>query len=140
MKASQSLIGVGLGLILTACVSSTQKPEAAVSPTTPSAPSAPSAPEKAPSPAQSAFLRPSTLPYEMPPFDQITDDSYRPAFDAGMAEQRGQVAAIANDSAAPTFENTVVALERSGRILYRVSNVFFNLQGANTNDELDAIA
>jgi len=76
----------------------------------------------------------------MPPFDQITDASYRPAFDAGMAEQRGEVAAIESAAAPPTFENTIVALERSGRILYRVSNVFFNLQGANTNDELDAIA
>ncbi len=76
----------------------------------------------------------------MPPFDRITDESYRPAFEAGMAEQKSQVAAIAKDAAPPTFENTVVALERSDRILYRVSNVFFNLQGANTNDELDAIA
>jgi len=76
----------------------------------------------------------------MPPFDKITDASYRPAFEAGMAEQREQVSAIANDAAAPSFENTIVALERSGRILYRTANVFFNLQGANTNDELDAIA
>ena len=76
----------------------------------------------------------------MPPFDRITDGTYRPAFEAGMAEQRAEVAAIASNAAAPTFDNTIVALERSGRILYRVSNVFFNLQGANTNDELDAIA
>src|SRR6185369_1512997 len=80
------------------------------------------------------------LPYGMPPFDQITDASYRPAFEAGMAEQRNEVTAIATDPAAPSFENTIVALERSGRTLYRVANVFFNLQGANTNDELDAIA
>ncbi len=132
MKASQSLIGVALGLVLTACVSSPQKPEAAVLPTTSSA--EPHPPSKAASLAESAFLRPSTLPYEMPPFDQITDQSYRPAFEAGMAEQRAQIAAIASDAAGPTFENTIVALERSGRILYRVSNVFFNLQGANTND------
>ena len=76
----------------------------------------------------------------MPPFDQITDASYRPAFEAGMAEQRSQIAAIANDPTAPSFENTIVALERSGRILYRVANVFFNLQTANTDPELDAIA
>ena len=96
MKASQSLIGVALGLVLTACVSSPQKPEAAVPPAAPPAPPRRAA-KASPSPAESAFLRPSTLPYEMPPFDQITDASYRPAFEAGMAEQRGQVAAIAND-------------------------------------------
>ena len=86
------------------------------------------------------FLQPSPLPYEMPPFDRITDQSYRPAFEAGMREQRAQIAAIESDPAAPSFENTIVALERSGRILYRVSSVFFNLQGANTNPELDTIA
>jgi len=85
-------------------------------------------------------MQPSTLAYEMPPFDKITNESYRPAFDAGMAEQRAQIAKVASDPAAPSFENTIEALERSGRILYRVANVFFNLQGANTNPELDAIA
>jgi peptidyl-dipeptidase Dcp len=144
MKASQSLIGVALALVLTACVSASQKPEAKVPPATPPVPPSASVSASAPTPssppADNPFLRPSTLPYEMPPFDKINDASYRPAFEAGMAEQRNQVAVIANDLAAPTFENTVVALERSGRILYRVSNVFFNLQGANTNDELDAIA
>ena len=129
MKVSQSLIGFALGLVFTACVSSPPAPEARVPP----------APTPAP-PAANAFLQQSRLPYGMPPFDQITDASYRPAFEAGMAEQRGQVAAITSDTAEPSFENTVVALERSGRILYRVSNVFFNLQGANTNPELDAIA
>jgi peptidyl-dipeptidase Dcp len=76
----------------------------------------------------------------MPPFDQITDASYRPAFEAGMTEQRSQMDAIATSAEPPSFENTILAIERSGRILYRVSNVFFNLQGANTDPELDAIA
>ncbi|HKO48843.1 MAG TPA: M3 family metallopeptidase [Polyangiaceae bacterium] len=135
MKASQSLIGVALALVLTACVSAPQKP---VLPAITSAPQ----PGGSPSPSGEAnpFLRPSSLPYEMPPFDRITDASYRPAFEAGMVEQRAQVTAIANDAATPNFDNTIVALERSGRILYRVSSVFFNLQGANTNDELDTIA
>ena len=86
------------------------------------------------------FLQPSPLLFEMPQFDQISDASYRPAFEAGMAEQRQEIAAIAGSADAPSFENTIVAIERSGRILYRVSNVFFNLQGANTDAELDAIA
>ena len=138
MKASQSSIGVALALVLAACVNAPQKPEAKVLPTPTSVP--PSAAVSAPSPAENPFLRPSPLPYGMPPFDKISDASYRPAFEAGMTEQRHEVAAIANDAAAPSFENTIVALERSGRTLYRVANVFFNLQGANTNDELDAIA
>ncbi|HEY1534226.1 MAG TPA: M3 family metallopeptidase, partial [Polyangiaceae bacterium] len=86
------------------------------------------------------FLQPSPLLLGMPPFDQIKDASYRPAFEAGMAEQRREITAIADSADAASFENTIVALERSGRILYRVSNVFFNLQGANTDPELDAIA
>jgi len=136
MRASQSLVFAALGLVLTGCVSAPQKPEAKVPPasTPASSASAPASTEENP------FLRPSSLPYQMPPFDRIMDASYRPAFEAGMAEQRAEVAAIAGNPSAPTFDNTIVALERSGRILYRVSNVFFNLQGANTNDELDAIA
>ncbi|HYQ44789.1 MAG TPA: M3 family metallopeptidase [Polyangiaceae bacterium] len=139
MNTSHSLVGLALALVLTACVSSPQKPEAKVLPNPTPVPQAQSA-SPATSPSDNPFLRPSALPYEMPPFDKITDASYRPAFEAGMAEQREQVSAIANDAAAPSFENTIVALERSGRILYRTANVFFNLQGANTNDELDAIA
>src|SRR4051812_33274153 len=138
MKASQSSMGVALALIFAACANAPQTPKAKVLPTPSSVP--PSAAVSAPSPAENPFLRASTLPYAMPPFDKISDASYRPAFEAGMAEQRTELAMIANDPAAPSFENTIVALERSGRILYRVSNVFFNLQGADTNDELDAIA
>jgi len=98
MKVSQSSIGVALALVLTACVSAPQKPEAKLPPAAPSA-NANSPGSSAPAvaaPSENPFLRPSTLPYEMPPFDKITDASYRPAFEAGMAEQRGQVAAIAN--------------------------------------------
>ncbi|MEO8903286.1 MAG: M3 family metallopeptidase [Polyangiaceae bacterium] len=91
-------------------------------------------------PDANVFLLPSPLLDELPPFDKITDASYRPAFEEGMAEQRQEAEAIAKNPAPPSFENTIVALERSGRILYRVSAVFFNLQGCNTNPELDAIA
>ncbi len=134
MKISQSLLGIALVLILAACVSSVPRTDAVAPPTRTATP-----PPAQPAPSN-VFLQPSTLPYEMPPFDRITDESYRPGFDAGMAEQRAQIAAIANAAAAPSFENTIVLLERSGRILYRVSNVFFNLQSANGNPELDAIA
>ena len=85
------------------------------------------------------FFDESPLPFHYPPFNRIDDSLYRPAFERGMAEQLAEVEAIANASEAPTFENTLVALERSGRVLERVSQVFFNLTSADTNDTLDAI-
>ena len=85
------------------------------------------------------FFAESTLPFHYPPFDRIDDSLYRPAFERGMADQLAEVEAVATASAAPTFENTLVALERTGRVLERVSQVFFNLTSADTNDTLDAI-
>ena len=85
------------------------------------------------------FFTQSTLDFQLPPFDRIRDEHYGPAFDRGMAEQLKEIDAIANASEAPTFENTIVALEKSGRTLARVSAVFFNLTGANTNDAMEAI-
>ncbi len=86
------------------------------------------------------FARPSTLPFQLPPFNRIKDADFRPAFEAGMAEQRREVEAIDRNPAAPTFENTVVAMERAGQLLERVSTVFFNLNSANTNPEMLKIA
>ncbi|HTP40629.1 MAG TPA: M3 family metallopeptidase [Steroidobacteraceae bacterium] len=85
------------------------------------------------------FDQPSTLPYQLPPFAQIHDADYLPAFTAGMAQQLREVAAIANDPAAPTFANTVVALERSGALLNRVNKVFFNLSSSNTDPAMEKI-
>ena len=85
------------------------------------------------------FFADSPLPFHYPPFDRIDDSLYRPAFERGMAEQLAEVEAIADAAEAPTFENTLVALERSGRLLERVSQVFFNLTSADTNDTLDTI-
>jgi peptidyl-dipeptidase Dcp len=79
------------------------------------------------------FFAESTLPLQYPAFDQIKDTDFGPAFDRGMAEQLKEVEAIANNKAKPTFENTIVALEKSGRILSRAASVFFNLTGADTN-------
>ncbi len=70
------------------------------------------------------FYAPSTLPFQAPPFDRIKDSDYQPAIEAGMAQQRHEIDAIANDPAAPTFENTIVAMERSGQLLNRVMLVF----------------
>ncbi|RBQ17406.1 M3 family peptidase [Spongiactinospora rosea] len=72
------------------------------------------------------FFAPSDLPYHLPPFEEIAEEHYLPAFERGMAEQLAEVAAISGSPEPPTFDNTIAALERSGRILDRVSTVFFN--------------
>ncbi|WP_267414273.1 MULTISPECIES: M3 family metallopeptidase [unclassified Sphingomonas] len=89
-------------------------------------------------PAGNPFASPSTLPFEAPPFDRIKDSDYQPAFIAGMAEQRAEISRIANNPAAPTFDNTVTAMERSGRMLERVALAFGGVVSANTNDTLQA--
>jgi len=89
--------------------------------------------------ASNPFAKVSALPFHYPAFDKIKSEHFKPAFDAGMREQLREVAGIAANKAAPTFENTIVAMERSGQLLARVSVIFSNLQGANTNDALDAI-
>jgi peptidyl-dipeptidase Dcp len=81
----------------------------------------------------------SELPYRLPPFDRITPEHCREALLVGMTEQRAEVAAIIGSPETPTFENTVVALERSGLMLNRVSSVFFNLNASNTDAQMQAI-
>src|SRR5580658_11207354 len=85
----------------------------------------------------SPFAVPSTLPLQAPRFDQITDSDYLPAFDEGMKEQLAEIEGIANDPAPPNFENTIVAIEKSGRMLDRVSETFTAIVQANTSDVLD---
>ncbi|MDB5974937.1 MAG: dcp2 [Nevskia sp.] len=106
--------------------------------TTPAPAAAPAAQPAAKS-APSPFAAISPLPYNLPPFDKIQESDYRPAFEEGMAAQRKEVDAIAKNAEAPTFDNTIVAMERSGLELARVSSVFFNLTSSNTSDELDKI-
>jgi peptidyl-dipeptidase Dcp len=85
------------------------------------------------------FYAVSTLPFHAPPFDRIKDADFQPAFEAGMAEQRREIDHIANDPAAPGFENTIVAIERSGRLLNRVQLVFNGISQANTNPALQHV-
>ena len=85
------------------------------------------------------FYAASTLPFAAPPFDKIKDSDFKPAVDAGMARQRMEIDAIANDPAVPTFENTIVAMERSGQLLSRVIQVFGGVSQANTNPTLEKI-
>ncbi len=80
-----------------------------------------------------------TGPFGVPPFDKLAPEQFRPAFDAAIAEHDLQIAAIADDPSPADFDNTIAALERSGRTLRRVSLVFFNLAGAHTNDALESI-
>ncbi|MEN9683094.1 MAG: hypothetical protein RLZZ427_845 [Pseudomonadota bacterium] len=107
-----------------------------------------SAPIAAPAPAPYApvipkgtgvFAEASTLPFKAPDFSKIQDSDFEPAIEQGIAIQLAEVDAIAGDPAAPTFDNTIVALERSGQMLTRVLNVFGALTSANTNDTLDAV-
>jgi peptidyl-dipeptidase Dcp len=82
------------------------------------------------------FYTPSTLPFHAPPFDRIKDEDYRPAIEAGMAQQLAEIERIADDSAPPTFANTFVAMEKSGRLLNRASAAFRGVSEANTNPTL----
>src|SRR5579862_9102013 len=84
-------------------------------------------------------LEPSVLPYQMPPFDRIRVSDYVPAFEAAMREQLQEVSAIAHDPNPPTFENTIVAMDRSGQALQRVSFIFDELNSNSTNDEMQKI-
>jgi peptidyl-dipeptidase Dcp len=85
------------------------------------------------------FFLPSTLPYQLPDFARITESDYEPAFEEGMREHLIEVASITNNPETPTFENTIVALERSGQILSRVSHVFFNKTSSDTSEVLEAL-
>lgn len=86
------------------------------------------------------FLTEYTTPFQVPPFDQIQVEHYKPAFLQGMDEQRKEIEAIVNNPEAPTFENTVAALDQSGRLLRKVSSVFYGLKSAHTNDAMDALS
>ena len=90
-------------------------------------------------PGDNPFFAESSLPYRMPPFDRIQDAHYAPAFAAGMSRQLEEIAAIADNPEPASFDNTIVAMERSGQLLQRVAKVFFNLTGANTNDAMEAV-
>ena len=107
---------------------------------TPQAPGVPS-PDSAANVAagENPFFHASTLPFQAPPFDRISDADFQPAIEEGMRQQLAEVDSIANQSAPATFDNTIVAMERSGTLLTRVSRVFFALTQANTNDALQAV-
>ncbi len=85
------------------------------------------------------FAQKSTLPYGIIDFSKLKDEHFKPALEAGMAEQLKEIDAIANNADEPTFENTLVALEKSGQLLLRAELVFFNFTNSNTTPELSAV-
>lgn len=89
--------------------------------------------------ASNPFMRKSALQYQAPEFDKIKDEHFKPAFDYGMKVQLAEIENIANNPSAPTFANTIVALENSGEILKRAQIIFYNLTGSNTNPALQKL-
>src|SRR5215469_1763185 len=89
---------------------------------------------------ENPFFEAWDTPFGIPPFDRIRPAHFPPAFDRAMAEHDAEIAAITGSATAPTFANTIEALERGGRLLDRVSRVFFNTESSETNDALEAIA
>ena len=85
------------------------------------------------------FYAPSSLPFQAPPFDKIQDSDYQPAIEAGMVQQLAEIRVIADNPEPATFENTVAALEKSGRLLDRVNSVFDAVTSANTNPDLQKV-
>lgn len=137
LRSKSGIVAVMI-LILAGCSDSTQEPMQVSSSESISEVTETSA-ETEQSIADNPFAAPSELYLNYPPFDQIKNSHYGPAFEQGLAEQLAEVEAIASNSDAPTFENTIVALELSGQLLDRVSRVFFALASAHTNDDIRAL-
>ena len=86
------------------------------------------------------FFEEYETPFKIPPIEKIKFEHYEPAFMQGIDEHQKEIVKIAQNEKEPTFENTLEALESSGKTLDKVANVFYNLLGSNTNDEFDALA
>jgi len=93
-----------------------------------------------PAKEQNPFFTEWNTPFQVPPFELIKNGDYLPAFKAAIAENQKEIEAIANSQEAPTFANTIEALEYGGKLLSKVSSVFYNITGAETNDSLQAVA
>lgn len=89
---------------------------------------------------QNPLLSEQNTPYGVPAFDKVKNEHYMPAFEAAIAQNKAEIEAIVSNPAEPTFENTIVALDRSGGLLEKVSGVFFNILDADGNDEMNKIA
>ena len=96
--------------------------------------------QKSPSDTQNPLLQEYKTPYTVPPFDKIKNEHYKPAIIKGIAAHDAEISKIANNKSTATFSNTIEALENAGLLLNNVTTVFFNVNSANTNDEMQAIA
>src|SRR5437588_11121647 len=96
-------------------------------------------PVQNPNMTDNPLLTESSLPYHIPAFDKIKDEHFAPAIEEGMNQQLKEVETVANNSEKPTFDNTIVALERTGRLLDRAERTFENLNACNTNPEMQKI-
>jgi len=125
-----STLAAALAVSLAACSSPQHKTESP----NPKSETATAAPAR-----ENPFARESTLPFQAPDFTQIKDDDFQPALEEGMRIQLGEMQKIADQTDPPTFENTLVAMEKSGRELNRVSKVLYAVAQANTNDTLQKL-
>lgn len=123
MKKSLKLPLVAMLAIFASCDNGNKKPGSTVAGISPSNP----------------FLKESTLPYQVADFNKIKDEDFKPAIEEGMKIHLNEISRIADNKEAPTFENTLVEMEKSGQMLRRVNNVFGLLTSANTNDHLQKI-
>lgn len=96
--------------------------------------------EVAPAFASNPFFTKYNTPYEVPPFHLIKNEHFKPAILEGIKQHQAEIDAIIKNPKAPTFENTIVAMEKSGELIYKTTTVFYNLNSANTNEEIQAIA
>jgi peptidyl-dipeptidase Dcp len=125
---------IAASLSMTACASTTQKtakPEATAKADEMAAP--------APVPAVNPLLAPSDLYLQAPPWDRIKDEYYQPAIEQGMVEQKAEIRAIADSAEPPTFDNTIVALEKTGQTLGRARRAFSVASNTNTNDYIQKV-
>ncbi|HET9031322.1 MAG TPA: peptidyl-dipeptidase Dcp [Dokdonella sp.] len=129
----RSALAVALVVALAACSS----PSTDTAPSQTAAPAAPAATSEEAAPVN-ALLTASTLPMQAPPFDKIKDSDYQPAIEEGMKQHLAEIEKIANNPDAPTFDNTMLAMEKTGETLNRSARIFFSLVAANTNDTLQA--
>lgn len=135
----KSLIAVAIGAALTVSACSDKDATQQVTDTAQTEQSQTQQAQSAEFNQSNPFYAESTLPYNAPDFSKIKFEHYKPAFEAGMAEHAEEISAIATNPEAPTFENTIVAMEKSGALLSRVSSVFYNVAGSNGNDDTRAL-
>ncbi|MFC5742605.1 peptidyl-dipeptidase Dcp [Dyella tabacisoli] len=127
---------IATSIALGAC---SQPSNDAAKPATPPAPASTAAAPSAEASASNPFFVASTLPFQAPPFDKIKESDYQPAIEEGMKQHLAEIEKIADNPEPPTFENTFVAMEKSGALLSRVTHVFDSITGANTSDFLQNV-